>query len=105
MRQRSCQTDLHVARVPRGTRAMPVNEKPCVSRRDSFFVYFYTKSYFVQKKCFFSENVENSTIYGIMGNVIKLKYNYEVSLNGKKQNFGYKSEVVQGLRNMRGVLP
>lgn len=40
MRQRSCQTDLHVARVPRGTRAMPVNEKPCVSRRDSFFYYF-----------------------------------------------------------------
>ena len=30
MRQRSCQTDLHVARVPRGTRAMPVNEKPRV---------------------------------------------------------------------------
>ena len=37
MRQRSCQTDLHVARVPRGTRAMPVNEKPRVSRGDGFF--------------------------------------------------------------------
>ena len=36
MRQRSCQTDLHVARVPRGTRAMPVNEKPRVSRGDGF---------------------------------------------------------------------
>ena len=39
MRQRSCQTDLHVARVPRGTRAMPVNEKPRVSRGGWFFVY------------------------------------------------------------------
>ena len=37
MRQRSCQTDLHVARVPRGTRAMPVNEKPRVSRGDGFY--------------------------------------------------------------------
>ena len=38
MRQRSCQTDLRVARVPRGTRAMPVNEKPRVSRGDGFIV-------------------------------------------------------------------
>ena len=36
MRQRSCQTDLRVARVPRGTRAMPVNEKPRVSRGVGF---------------------------------------------------------------------
>ena len=39
MRQRSCQTDLRVARVPRGTRAMPVNEKPRVSRGVGFCGY------------------------------------------------------------------
>ena len=43
MRQRSCQTDLHVARVPRGTRAMPVNEKPRVSRGDGFIVAIFLK--------------------------------------------------------------
>ena len=37
MRQRSCQTALRVARVPRGIRAMPAKEKPRVSRGDDFF--------------------------------------------------------------------
>ena len=36
MRQRSCQTALRVARVPRGIRAMPAKEKPRVSRGDDF---------------------------------------------------------------------
>lgn len=40
MRQRSCQTALRVARVPRGIRAMPAKEKPRVSRGDDFFYAF-----------------------------------------------------------------
>ena len=47
MRQRSCQTDLHVARVPRGTRAMPVNEKPRVSRGDGF-LHIWLNSFSLQ---------------------------------------------------------
>ena len=46
MRQRSCQTALRVARVPRGIRAMPAKEKPRVSRGDDFCFGFYESDCF-----------------------------------------------------------